>query len=292
MTDRPSRFHIPAGSARPPYTVAVTRERAGWEYCTLHVAELAAGQTIRLRSGGDEIVVVPLSGSCVVACGGQSYELSGRDSVFDGPTDFAYVGRASDYLLTSARGGRFALGGAPAARALPFRYVPAAEVAVELRGAGACSRQVHNFAMDAFDADSVLACEVLTPGGNWSSYPAHKHDEHSARETPLEEIYYFEFATGATGSPGFGYHRVYGTADRPIDVLAEVRGGDVVLVPHGYHGPSVAAPGHHMYYLNIMAGPERAWRSCDDPAHAWLRDTWPDTPVDPRLPLGTNGFQR
>ena len=90
-----------------------------------------------------------------------------------------------------------------------------------------------------------------------------------------------------TSSRGFGYHRVYGTPDRPIEVLEEVRTGDVVLVPHGYHGPSVAAPGYHMYYLNVMAGPgeERAWKIVDDPEHAWLRGTWDDQAVDPRLPL-------
>ena len=82
-----------------------------------------------------------------------------------------------------------------------------------------------------------------------------------------------------------GYQRVYGTTDRPIDVVAEVRTGDVVLVPHGWHGPAIAAPDADLYYLNVMAGPgaERAWLICDDPAHAWVRETWPDLPVDPRV---------
>jgi len=121
---------------------------------------------------------------------------------------------------------------------------------------------------------------VLTPGGNWSSYPPHKHDETRADEAELEEIYYFE-------TPGLGYQRVYGTPGRPIDVLAEVGAGDVVLVPHGWHGPSIAAPGYDLYYLNVMAGPEaqRSWRFCDDPAHAWIRGTWADQEMDPRLPL-------
>ena len=49
----------------------------------------------------------------------------------------------------------------------------------------------------------------------------------------------------------------------------------------------MAPPGYDMYYLNVMAGPgvERAWVICDDPAHAWVRETWPDQPVDPRLPM-------
>jgi 5-deoxy-glucuronate isomerase len=131
---------------------------------------------------------------------------------------------------------------------------------------------------------------VLTPAGNWSSYPPHKHDEHRpGEEAELEDIYYFEVADSPHGTPGVGYQRVYGTADRPLDVLEEVRSGDVVLIPHGWHGPSMAAPGYDLYYLNVMAGPgdERAWLICDDPAHAWVRATWTDQPVDPRLPLST-----
>jgi 5-deoxy-D-glucuronate isomerase len=137
---------------------------------------------------------------------------------------------------------------------------------------------------------------VVTPAGNWSSYPPHKHDEERAGvEAELEEIYYFEVqpqagravADGDRIDP-VGYQRVYGTDERPIDVLTEVRTGDVVLVPHGWHGPSMAAPGYDLYYLNVMAGPgaQRAWLICDDPAHSWVRDTWATQPVDPRLPLG------
>jgi 5-deoxy-glucuronate isomerase len=173
--------------------------------------------------------------------------------------------------------------------------VAAAEVPVELRGAGTASREVRNFGTPGvLDADSIIACEVITPAGNWSSYPPHKHDEERPGvEAELEEIYYFETQV-ESGSPApegadpVGYQRVYGTGERPIDVLAEVRTGDVVLVPHGWHGPAMAAPGYDLYYLNIMAGPgqERAWLICDDPAHGWVRQTWASQDVDPRLPLG------
>jgi 5-deoxy-glucuronate isomerase len=83
-----------------------------------------------------------------------------------------------------------------------------------------------------------------------------------------------------------GFHRVYSSDDRPADLTADVRSGDLVLVPYGWHGPSMAVPGYDMYYLNVMAGPgERAWLICDDPAHAWIRDTWDSEPSDPRLPM-------
>ena len=129
-------------------------------------------------------------------------------------------------------------------------------------------------------------CEVLTPGGNWSSYPPHKHDEHSETERELEEIYYFEVRPGPDG-PGFAFHRTYAAGDRPIDFSEEVRSGDVVLTPNGYHGPSMAAPGYDLYYLNVMAGPAQdgAWLMTDDPTHHWIRDTWASQAVDPRLPM-------
>ncbi|SFK76820.1 5-deoxy-glucuronate isomerase [Geodermatophilus ruber] len=282
-------LHLPAGSAATrDYALEVTPESAGWTHSGLRVLELVPGGRRRLHTGEDEVVVVPLSGGLVVSCDDRTLTLAGRANVFAGPTDFAYLPRGTTAELSSEGGGRFALCAARARRTLPLRHGPAADVPVELRGAGSCSRQVNNFATaGVFEADALIACEVITPGGNWSSYPPHKHDETSEVETELEEIYYFEIAPGPQGQPGLAYHRVYGTPGRPIDVLAEVRDRDVVLVPHGWHGPSIAAPGHDLYYLNVMAGPgpERAWRIVDDPAHAWIRGTWTGQDVDPRLPL-------
>jgi 5-deoxy-glucuronate isomerase len=285
MADR--ELHRPMGSlAAGPWSVDLSAEGAGWAWSSLRVLTLGPGESQPISSGANELLVLPLAGSCVVTCGGEQFELAGRTSVFDGVTDFAYLPRHSAARLTSRAGGRFALPGARADRDLPCRYVPAADVAVELRGAGSCSRQVNNFCTEAaFEADRLLACEVLTPAGNWSSYPPHKHDEDRPGESVLEEIYYFELADGGSGR-GIGYQRVYGTPSRPIELVAEVRSGDVVLVPHGWHGPSMAAPGYDLYYLNVMAGPgERRWLICDDPAHGWIRDTWAGQPVDPRLPL-------
>ena len=284
-------LHRPRGSlAGGRWPVDLSAERAGWSWSSLRVLTLGPGESQAVATQADEVLVLPLAGSCVVACDGERFELAGRASVFDGVTDFAYLPRHSSAELMSQSGGRFALPGARASRDLPFRYGPAADVSVELRGAGSCSRQVNNFCTEAaFEADRLMACEVLTPAGNWSSYPPHKHDEDRPGESVLEEIYYFEIADGGSGR-GVGYQRVYGTADRPIDVLAEVRTGDVVLVPHGWHGPSMAAPGYDLYYLNVMAGPgERRWLICDDPAHAWVRGTWSQQSVDSRLPLYQSG---
>ena len=287
-----STFHLPSGSTgHGPYVVDVTPKTAGWEYTGLAVVELGPGEHVEVQTGDAEMLVVPLSGSCDVTCERETRHLDGRADVFSGPTDFTYVPRDASAAVASVDGGRFALPSAVCDRRLPFRHGRAEDVPVELRGAGQSSRQVNNFCTaDTFEAVNILVCEVLTPGGNWSSYPPHKHDESRDDESVLEEIYYYEVAVGPAG-PGMGYQRVYGHGHAEIDVLAEIRSGDVVVIPHGWHGPSMAVPGYDLYYLNVMAGPdaEREWKIRDDPAHGWIRDTWADQAVDDRLPFGDRG---
>ncbi len=283
-----------AGSAsRAGFDVAIGPREAGWQHTGLYVATLAPGESRRITGGEYEWLVLPLSGQVRVECAGKLLFLVGREGPFAGPTDYAYVPVSSRFTITSPSGGRIALPHAKASNSLPFRRIAAEETVVELRGAGPCSRQVNNFGTPSvLNADSIIACEVLTPAGNWSSYPPHKHDEHlQDRESVLEEIYYFEMRADSDAPKSvkpFGYQRVYGTWDRPINVMAEVRSGDVVLVPHGWHGPSMAPPGYDMYYLNVMAGPgaRREWLISEDPDHAWVSKVWASQKVDPRLPFG------
>jgi 5-deoxy-glucuronate isomerase len=153
---------------------------------------------------------------------------------------------------------------------------------------------VHNFGTPgALEARKLIVCEVLTPAGNWSSYPPHKHDETlPGHESRLEEVYYFESAIARGFDPQgstdpFGLFTAYSSPGHPIAIDERVHTGDVALVPHGYHGPAVAAPGYDLYYLNVMAGPDpdRVWAISDDPAHSWVRDSWTGQTRDARLPF-------
>jgi len=255
-------------------------------YTSLQVAELAAGGETAVDTRDQEMILIPLAGSASVACDGNAYELAGRESVFAGPTDFCYLPIGRTATVASAEGIRFALCGARTDQELEFRYGSAADVPIELRGAGQSSRLVRNFGtVGSFETAKLIACEVITPDGNWSSYPAHKHDHQSDLESELEELYYFEIADGPAGQPGFGYMQTTASDERPIDLLAEVRQGSIIEVPYGWHGPCVAAPGFEMYYLNAMAGPaaERAWLITDHPEHAFVRASWDDQRIDPRL---------
>ncbi|GAA1873305.1 5-deoxy-glucuronate isomerase [Paeniglutamicibacter psychrophenolicus] len=265
----------------------------GWAHTGIKIAVLAPGESLSMPAAAEERIIVPLQGAFNAAVDGQDHELAGRPSVFNGPSDVLYTGIDTAVTVSSAAGGRFAVALAPARAAYPTRLVTAAQTPVELRGAGNCSRQVHNFGTPAaLEADRFIVCEVITPAGNWSSYPPHKHDEEKDGESNLEEIYYFETRV-ARDSPApeesdpVGYARVYASDERPIDVNVEVRTGDVVLVPYGWHGPAMAAPGYDLYYLNVMAGPGsvREWLISDDPHHGWVRSIWDQESIDPRLPF-------
>ncbi|AOH45224.1 5-deoxy-glucuronate isomerase [Propionibacterium sp. NM47_B9-13] len=272
--------------------VVVDPERAGWTYSGLTIASLAKGETFELITDDHEYLVLPLEGSFTVQGDGFRASLAGRNTVWGEVTDYAFVPRRRTVAVTAVSGGRVALPNALASEDLEPRYCPAEEVRVELRGAGNCSRQVVNYAVsNPLHTSRLLACEVLTPGGNWSSYPPHKHDEESEAEHELEEIYYFEIR-GDEHGPGMAFHGTYGTPDRPIHVAEMVANGDVALVPHGWHGPCSAAPGYDLYYLNVMAGPGTAeWKSVDDPHYGWIRQTWEDQDVDPRLLLAVDGSE-
>jgi 5-deoxy-glucuronate isomerase len=298
-------------SATGPETgdvVLLSPESAGWTYAGLQVIRLEPGEVRTLATGADEMFVLPLAGglSLEVAPASSSavtearFDLTGRSSVFDRVTDFAYVGRDSLIRMSSEQGAEVALPSARCENRLPPKYGPAEQVPVEVRGAGPATRQVTNFGSPGIwdHAERLIACELITPGGNWSSYPPHKHDSTDPCQVPNEEIYFFKVAGSDPVVPsreGFGLHRTYtgpehlkaGLAE--LDETVEVRDGDVFCIPYGYHGPCVAAPGYDLYYLNVLAGPrtgaDRSMAFCDDPTHAWVRDTWTDTDPDPRCPV-------
>ena len=286
MTYSNQDLFLPAGRASGGADpVLITPQSAGWTYSGLRILELGPGGSETLTTGTSEMAVLPLRGACTVEVEGHLFALEGRESVFSRVSDFAYVPIEAEFRISSADGGEFALTMAEATRRMEPVYGRAEDVEVSVRGAGPSSRQITNFLMaDVRMADKLLAVEVITPAGNFSSYPPHKHDtfDLDAPEVELEEIYYFRFS----GENGYGLFREW-TADGEFDTTMIVRDGDVVLCPRGYHGPSVAVPGHHMYFLNVMAGPgpERIWHASDDPAQAWIRGSWQDQEPDPRLPL-------
>jgi 5-deoxy-glucuronate isomerase len=282
-------FHPRGALARDGWESVIDQHTPNWRYTGLQVGVLDGGE-MSLQASDVERMIVPLAGSFEVAHGGQATSLSGRSSVFDGPTDVLYVGASQAVEITGR--GRVAVASSPTSVRKQSQYLGRADVPLELRGAGADTRQVHNFGFPGgLDAVNLLVCEVITPAGNWSSHPAHKHDTDMPDvETVLDEIYYFEAAnTRGIDAPDsaepFGSFATSSSSAGEIETRALVRSGDIALVPYGYHGPAAAVPEYDLYYLNVMAGPGgREWLFSDDPSQSWIRTRWSGGPTDPRLP--------
>lgn len=286
-------WYLPDGAcATADCTVHITPETADWTYSGMQVFDLGRGP-VTLTLDRDEAIVVPLSARDVtVTVDGVDYILAGRVGVFAAVSDWLYAPVGSVVRL-AARDGEIAVCTARASQVFPVVYTAADDVPVEVRGAGRASRQVTNIATpDSFHgAHKINVCEVLTPGGNWSSWPPHRHDGIEDCPVTNEEIYYFRIGRGEQphGDPaGEGLFHVY-TVDGRVDDTRTIKDGDVYLVPEGYHGPTVAPPEYPMYFLNVLAGPaaERSMAFCDDPTHHWIRESWRDQQPDPRLPMTT-----
>lgn len=259
-----SRLLVRAGAGALRHDI--TPGSAGWRYVGFQVRMLADGETASGDSGARELCLVLVAGRGSVAVNGADLGTLGeRANPFEGSPWSVYVPPNSQWAVTAAGALELAVCAAPASGGLPARVIPPAEVGQETRGKGTNTRHVRNILPDTATAESLLVVEVITPGGNWSSYPPHKHDtDDFPRETLLEETYYHRLARGA----GFALQRVY-TDDRSLDETMAVSDGDVVLVPRGYH-PVGAPHGFDLYYLNVMAGPVRAWKFTMAPEHAFL----------------------
>jgi 5-deoxy-glucuronate isomerase len=257
---------------------------AGWRYLSFRVDRLSDGETVARNTGGQEIALVPLGGSCAVDTAGKRYELGGRASVFDGMPWALYLPRDTEYTLTALGDVEVALSGALADERLQPRLVSPDDVEIEVRGSGNATRQINHILKPEFPAQRLLVVEVFTPAGNWSSYPPHKHDvDDPPGEVVLEEVYYYRTQSEPPGA--FAVQRLY-SPQYGTDVTETVRDGDIMLVPHGYH-TTAAAHGYDLYYLNGLAGDRRSMASADDPALAWIRPAWADLEPDPRVPLVT-----
>jgi 5-deoxy-glucuronate isomerase len=244
----------------------ITPESAGWGHVGFEVLDLRPGQVVSRRTEGREACLVLVSGHARVTAGELDFGLvGGRAGPFDGSPHSVYVPARSIWTVEAEGPVELAVCSSPAQGRLPPRHIAPDEVGQETRGSGTNTRYVRNILPDTAEAESLLVVEVITPGGHWSSYPPHKHDtDDPPRETYLEETYYHRLARG----DGFALQRVY-TDDRALDETMAVSDRDVVLVPRGYH-PVGAPHGFELYYLNVMAGPVRAWKFTTAPEHAFL----------------------
>ncbi len=288
-----SNLVVRAGnSADPEVIVDVRPEQAGWDTLHFQARHLGEGRTWSLATGGCELALVVLGGQLDVRSSrGQWRQLGNRSDVFAGLPWALYLPRQTAFTVTALRETEFAAAWVPADRDFPPRLITPADVSVEIRGGDNATRQINNIMPPGFPCDKLVAVEVYTPGGNWSSYPPHKHDVHKTSpqgellEADLDEIYYYRIDP----PDGYALQRVYTDAEsplhlagHPIDAAVVSRNHDVVLIPEGYH-PVSSPVGYTSYYLNVLAGSAQSLAASDDPRYSWVKAGYRTR--DPRVPL-------
>jgi 5-deoxy-glucuronate isomerase len=247
--------------------VQVTPASAGWKHVGFVAYRLAAGDTLELGDHERESCIVVLAGTVSVVTGTHKWSGIGeRHSVFDEQAPYAVYLPPGVFAHVSADSrAELGVASAPATGKFPARLIEPGHMTRSTRGTGLNTRYVCDILPQTEHAESLLVVEVMTPGGHASSYPPHKHDTDDIPvESSLEETYYHRL----NPPQGFAFQRVY-TDTRDIDEAMAVEDHDVVMVPRGYH-PVVVPVGYDSYYLNVMAGPKRAWHFKNDPAHEWI----------------------
>lgn len=245
----------------------VTPESAGWTYVGFDLHRVKAGDRISAMTNDREVCLVWVSGRSEVIVDEQPMgEIGERMSPFEGAPDALYVPPGSEWQVRALTDLELAVCSAPGGGDYKTKPIPPGTHPQFQRGKGSNVRLVTNIMPeDDNSAHSLLVVEVVTPNGNTSSYPSHKHDQDDLpNESLLEETYYHRL----NPPQGFAFQRVY-TDDRSLDEAMAVEDGDVTLVPKGYH-PCATIHGYDLYYLNVMAGPKRVWKFHNQPEHEWL----------------------
>lgn len=261
-----SKLLVHPGENQDGHVHRITPASAGWKYVGFEALDLPSGGTAEIETGERECCAVVQCGKVwISAAGFDSGPIGDRTDVFSGLPWSVYLPPRTRATVAAESKSELALCFAPAFGGFGARVIPPTEVETLTRGKGSNTRHVRNILSEKSQAESLLVVEVITPAGNWSSYPPHKHDRDAMPdETLLEETYYHRL----NPTQGYAMQRVY-TDDRSLDETLTVHDRDVVLVPRGYH-PVGAAHGYDLFYLNVMAGPVRLWRFHNDPAHSWL----------------------
>ena len=266
---------------------SITPESAQWDYLHFEAREMQRGDIWQHDTEDHELVIVLLSGNFKVESDKGKWEtLNGRKDVFSGVAHTLYLPRHTSFTLKAVSEQLdIAYGWCKADADFPAKFVRPEDTPVVIFGGDNATRQFNDLVPPGFGCSRIVSREVYTPSGNWSSFPAHKHDERildgkgNVLEPIQEETYFYKFQK----PEAYAIQQVY-TKDKSLDEIIKARHNDVVLIPKGFH-PVVAEHGFHCYYLNFLAGSDQCLANTTDPDHEWIYGSW--TSKDSRLPLVT-----
>jgi len=272
----------------------ITSSEAGWEFLNFEARTLKKEEIWSHNTGGHELLIVLLGGNFSVQSDTNHWKTrNGRKDVFSGLPHGLYLPPKTSFTLTAeSETLDIACAWVLSVESFPASFITPDDVermGIEYRGGDNASRQINRLLPPGSACHKLVCVEVYTPSGNWSSFPAHKHDSRKVDpnsgyllEASLEEIYFYKIDK----PQGFALQKVY-TDDRSLNEIAEVHNNDVVLIPKGYH-PVIAGHGYNVYYLNFLAGSDQSLASSDDPDHKWIYGTWKG--MDPRIPMVTRAM--
>ncbi len=237
------------------------------QHLSFALLRLAPGQSYQGQTGELEVLLVALAGQAEVQVGEICFKVGGRPNVFAGNPHSIYLPRHQNYEVRALSTFEAAL---PAARSdldIPPYEIRPEQVRTGQWGALNFSRQFREILVEpnGLPASRLIVGETITPSGNWSTYPPHKHEVEEGPEVFHEEMYYFRLSA----PEGWGLVRHY-SPERGYDQIHLVRDNTLLAIPHGYH-TYVGAPGYTSYYLWFLAGKGRRQGVRLDPEVGWVQ---------------------
>lgn len=249
-------------------SVIYKKEDSFCQKVEIDMLRLSDGEKKSYRETNKEYALVILGGKCTVKGDDFAFESVGkRKDVFDGAATCVYVPANKPFSVTAVGEVQICVCKSPSDKDFKPAIINPEDVVIKNLGKPGWEREAHFILDERVDSNMLYIGEAFVKGGQWASYPPHKHDDDNMPiEAETEEIYYYEFKK----QEGFGIQKVY-TLEGDVDETYTVKSGDFVEIPRGYH-PFHAAPGYDNYYLWIMAGEDRGFFMTTDPDHKWLNN--------------------
>ena len=197
---------------------------------------LSDGTKHKLNTDGREFVVVLTEGQIKV----ENIVLS-RKNVFDVATQGFAVSNLGEIQIEAFSNSEFFIVSANSSNKIPFTRLRSYNCIDA--GKDNTLRSVCRVADRMLGLENLIIGETISPPGNWSSWPPHKHDTFEGnKESAQEEIYFYKFSN----DKGFGIQML---DDKPH----LVRNNDKFKILKGHH-PVVASPYSKMYYFWALYG--------------------------------------
>jgi 5-deoxy-glucuronate isomerase len=230
---------------------------------------LQAGKQVELETKNREVLAVILGGKATFVAGDKRFEkIGGRPNPFSGKPYSVYLPAGTKYCIQAEGPVEIGLTSAPSDMIGEPYVIKPDQVTSGTWGAANFKRGFHQILTQAgqpdLPAQRLIVGETFTPGGNWSTYPPHKHEvENLPIEAYHEEMYFFKVSP----ADGFGLCHYYN--DDGEEENFTVLDNTIMMAPKGYHTVT-SAPGYTTYYLWFLAGNHRIQATLDDPKLAWV----------------------